>query len=230
MGRGRSGVRAGGVTAKQNATINRMANRTRNLKNEQYRIIDENGDVVLAKKGGQHAVAATVGEKRENLPGAVSIHNHPDGGTFSTDDLSEFGFGARAMVVASPEGDYRLTNVRYGTPQQAAGWLAMRNDMEAKGLNRERGSLELRNEAQQTPAIRAQMENMQRTSREWVDARAAGKPQSTLDKIMNRYTEQEQKYRSDLAKEMRRLEVKPYDDYYKANASKYGFKYEVNKR
>ena len=83
-----------GVTPLQNKTINQIANKTRNLKKEQYRIVNENGEIVLEKKGQEHEVSATLGEKREYLPGAVSIHNHPAGGTFSYPDLRDFGTGA----------------------------------------------------------------------------------------------------------------------------------------
>lgn len=90
-------------------------------------MVNEDGEVVLEKRGSQDQVAATVGEKREHLQGAVTIHNHPDGGTFSDEDLTEFGFGARQIVVASPEGTYKLTNMEYGTPKQSEGWFRMRD-------------------------------------------------------------------------------------------------------
>lgn len=228
---GGSGVSGNaGVTTAQNKTISRLANRTRNLKNEQYRVVNEDGEVVLEKKGGRHEVASTVGEKREHLPGAVTIHNHPEGGTFSDADLSDFGFGARQIVVASPEGTYRLTNVKYGTREQASGWLDMRNAMDAAGITQGIDFMELRRRAQQQPAVARQMKAMQRTSDQWVKARQAGKPQATLDRLAARYDRQITKYRSMLKDAERAVATKPYHDFYRKNASKYGFKYEFTRR
>lgn len=224
------GSGGGGVTSAQNKTIDRLARRTRDLKNEQYRVVNENGEVVLEKKGGRGEVSATVGEKRQYLPGAATIHNHPDGGTFSDADLNEFGYGARQMVVSTPEGTYKMTNVKYGTPDQSKGWLDMRNAMDAAGVTRDRSFTELRREAQSQPAVARQMEAMRKTSDRWVKAKEAGKPQSTLDRLKAQYDRQETRYRSLLRDAERKAETKPYHDFYRKNASKYGFKYEFTKR
>ena len=219
-----------GVTAAQNKTIDRLAKRTRDLKNEQYRVVNENGEVVLEKKGGRREVSATVGEKRQYLPGAVTIHNHPDGGTFSDADLTEFGFGARQLVVASPEGTYKLTNTKYGTPNQSKGWYDMQKAMDAAGVTRERSALAIRDEARQRPAVKKLSDAMNRTSARWVEARQAGKPQATLDRLMGQFNRQQEKYKSALKAEERKVETQPYHDFYRKNASKYGFKYEFTRR
>lgn len=219
-----------GVTEAQNKAINRIAKRTRDFKNEQYRVINEDGEIVLEKKGGKGEVSATVGEKRQNLPGAVTIHNHPDGGTFSDSDLNEFGYGARQMVVASPEGTYKLTNVKYGTPDQYRGWHDMKNAMDVAGVTRERGFMEIRKEVGKIPAVARQAEAMSRTSDRWVKAREAGKPQATLDRLMTQYTRQEAKYKELRKSAERKVVTQPYHDFYRKNASKYGFKYEFIKR
>lgn len=224
------GSGSAGVTAAQNKTIDRLAKRTRDLKNEQYRVVNENGEVVLEKKGGRGEVSATVGEKRQYLSGAVTIHNHPDGGTFSDADLNEFGFGARQLVVATPEGTYKLTNTKYGTPDQSRGWLDMRNAMDAAGVTRERSFTELRKEAQSQPAVARQMRAMSKTSDQWVKAKQAGKPQATLDRLMAQYNRQDVKYKSLLDTATRKAETQPYHDFYRRNASKYGFKYEFTRR
>lgn len=224
------GSGGGGVTAAQNKTIDRLAKRTRDLKNEQYRIVNENGEVVLERKGTRSEVGGTVGEKRQYMPGAVGIHNHPDGGTFSEADLYDFGFGARQIVVASPEGTYKLTNTKYGTRDQASGWYDMKNAMDAAGVTRERSFMELRKEAQSQPAVARQMKAMTKTSDQWVKAREAGKPQATLDRLAAQYDRQSAKYKTMLKDAQRQAEVKPYHDFYRKNASKYGFKYEFTKR
>ena len=234
MGRGRSkfgGVAlGGGVTAAQTKAAMQIARKTRDLKNEQYRIISENGEIIGVSKGDKHSVAMTLGEKRDKLPGAITIHNHPEGGTFSTADLSEFGLGARQIVVASPEGTYKLTNQRYGTKQQSAGWYDMRADMERAGLNRERSSLELRRAAQNTPEAKKLSGQMSKISEKWVAGRKSGMPQKQQDKLMEQFNKKSDDYKKLVNKVERELEVKPFHDYYRKNAGKYGFKYEFIKR
>lgn len=225
------GSSRGGVTAAQDKTIGKLVRRTRDLKKEQYRVVNEDGEVVLEKRGSQDQVAATVGEKREHLQGAVTIHNHPDGGTFSDEDLTEFGFGARQIVVASPEGTYKLTNMEYGTPKQSEGWFRMRDAMGAAGVTgRETSFIELRKQAQQRPAVARQMKAMQKTSARWVQARQEGKSQTALDKLAAQYDRQNAKYKTLLKSAMREVETKPYHEFYKQNASKYGFRYEFIRR
>lgn len=184
------GSDSAGVTTAQNKTINRLARQTRDLKNEQYRIVNEDGDVVLEKKGTKHQVNSTVGEKREFMEGAVSIHNHPDGGTFSEPDLRDFGFGARQIVAASPEGTYKLTNMEYGTRNAKSGWHDMSEAMERAGVTKEISFTELRKQAQSQPAVARQMKAMQKTSDQWVRAREAGKSQATLDRLAAQYDRQ----------------------------------------
>lgn len=84
-----------GRTIAQDKTIKEYARKTANLKNEQYRIIDSNGNVLLKKQGDKHSVVMTLGEKREYMFGNISLHNHPGGGTFSIADLNDFGNGAK---------------------------------------------------------------------------------------------------------------------------------------
>ena len=228
MGRGSSkmsGGGGGGVTNAQTRMLAQIANKTRNLKNEQYRIIDENGNVVLLSKGKRHEVGVKVGDKRDNLPGAVSIHNHPDGGTFSDADLSEFGYGARAMAVASPEGTYILTNNKYGKKDQASGWLDMRNEMERQGITRERGFTEIRKEARNSPNLKRREAEMVRLSDQWVKKRESGAPTKELDSLSKKYEKKSEEYKQMLKDEERKIVTKPYHDFYKKNAKKYGFTY-----
>lgn len=215
-----------GITLAQTKEIDRIANRTRNLKKEQYRIVNENGEVVLNKQGKEHEVAATVGEKREYMSGAVSIHNHPNGGTFSYDDMSDFGYGARGIVAASPEGNYKLTNTRYGTKQQYSGWRDMQEAMEKAGVTKEISVDVIIKQAKETPKIKKLADQRTKVANQWAKAKDAGKPKEHLDKLSHQYTQISNKYTSSLNEEMRKLETKPYHDFYKKNASKYGFKYE----
>ena len=218
------------VTDSQQRTINSIANKTRKLKNEQYRIVDESGNVVLTKRGDSGSVAATVGEKRDNMPGAVSIHNHPDGGTFSADDLTDFGYGARAIVAATPEGNYTLVNVKYGAKDQTSGWLAMQRDMEAKGITDDVSFTQIKRQTENTPRVKKQAKKLGNISQRWIDARNAGKPQAVLDRLMSEYDKESVIYRAIFQEEQRKQETKPYHNYYKKYARKYGFDYSFNKK
>ncbi|MBR2680386.1 MAG: hypothetical protein IKE23_06490, partial [Exiguobacterium sp.] len=115
-----------GRTKAQDSKIREIAKRTTELKNEQLRIVNENGEVVLEKKGKAHEVTATVGEKRNahwSNRNSITIHNHPNGGTFSDADLDEFGYGAKEIVVSAPEATYRLVKTSKGTPD----WVGLRD-------------------------------------------------------------------------------------------------------
>lgn len=227
MGRGRSKAASrAGVTIKQAQTLARIANRTRNYKNEQYRIINEDGEIVLEKKGGQHEVAATVGEKREYMKGAVSIHNHPEGGTFSQYDFNDFGFGARQVVVASPEGNYILTNINYGTKRQYNGWVGLRDALDEAGITNEMSFTEINKKAQNYPNVKKLSTQLSNISGSWAKARESGEPKSKLDKYVEKYNKISQEYKEAIKVARRDAETKPYHDFYKKNASKYGFKYQ----
>lgn len=226
---GKRGASGGGggvkLTPEQEQALDRLIKRTANLKNEQYRIIDADGNVVVEKRGTAHEVGATVGEKRQYLDGNVSLHNHPDGGTFSPDDLSEFGYGAKEIVVATPEGTYRLVNNKYGTYDAKSGWYDMREEIRKipdttySELNRQaKANLENSKTEKQIKAI----------SSKWADIRdkqGNDAAKKYIQSVQGLYDELTKKRSAEIKAEIRRLEVKPFDDFYKANAKKYGFDY-----
>lgn len=226
MGRGSS--KAGGsgginTNPKVEKQLNSIIKKTANLKNEQYRVIDENGDVVFYKKGKNDRVEMTVGDKRQYLDGSVTIHNHPDGGTFSSADLTDFGYGAKEIVVATPEGTYRLQNTKWGTKEQSNGWYNMREEITK--IDNSFSTANLIKESNKIMEKSKVGKEMRSTSEKWVKRRKEGASQSELDKIMNKYNDLEVKYKKELSDVRRKLETKPYHDYYKKNAKKYGFKY-----
>ena len=231
MGRGSSKAGGGGgfVTSAQQKTINRIANQTRNLKNEQYRIISEDGTVVSVGKGDKHSVGTTVGEKREKMPGAVSIHNHPQGGTFSDADFRDFGFGARAVYAAAPEGTYSLVNRKFGTVDARKGWYDMQEAYRAQ-VPSDMSFTTLTKAAQSTKRYQAASARATKLSDQWVKARQDGKPQSVLDKIATRANAAIENATKILREERRKAEVGPSHDWLKANASKYGFTYTFTKK
>ena len=218
------------TTDAQDKTINKLARQTRDLKSEQLRIVNEAGEVVYTAKGGAHEVASTVGVKRQFDDGAVVIHNHPAGGTFSQADLRDFGYGARQIVVATPEGTYYLTNLKYGTPEAKSGWLNMFDKMDETGITNERSFLDIRKEAQQAPHIVKLSDQMKDISNQWVQARNAGATPESQQKLLDTYGRLEAQYHTAIQKEQRRVETQPTDDFYKKNARKYGFEYTFVKR
>ena len=224
-GRGTGSGSKPAMTAAQQKTINTIAKKTRHLKNEQYRIVNENGEVVLEKRGDAHSVAATVGEKRDHMPGRVSIHNHPDGGTFSIDDLSDIGYGARAIVAAAPEGNYILTDNLYGQWVKGKGWHNMRDAMEAAGLNQDRGFLDIRREAQKAPELVKLENRINNLSAEWVKGHKEGAPKDQQDRLYAEHDKLSKEYSKLLHEKEREIVTKPYHDWFKKNAKKYGFTY-----
>ena len=200
--------------------IEKIANRTRNLKNEQYRILAENGDVVLQKQGKEHEVATTAGEKREYLQNAVSIHNHPSGGTFFSDDLRDFGYGAKQIVAASPEGTYKLTHTG-----DSGKWYDMQQALNDAVVSKAKDYLDLKKAAEQTPKVKRLAKQGSAVAKQGVDARQAGQSKEQLDKLSAKYKKIDEEYKSTLKQEIRNAEVKPMHDWYRKNAKKYGFIY-----
>lgn len=236
MGRGSSkaGNPTGGVTAAQRRTIDRIANKTRNLKNEQERIVNEDGEIVAEARGGRGEVAMTVGTKREYMNGAVGIHNHPDnggggmGGTFSDADLNDFGYGAREIVVAAPEGNYILTNTRYGYPDQYEGWVDMRDASRAAGVfdvSDTLGFSEINRRARQNPTVQRLTQRSNSIAEEWSRQRSAGASQSVLDGLVA----QSDAIGKELSQATRlarsQVVLTPAHEWYTQNASRYGFNY-----
>lgn len=215
-------------TVAQDKEIKKIVKRTADLKNEQYRIIDDKGNVLLEKRGTKHEVAATVGEKRDNLSGNISVHNHPEGGTFSSADLSEFGYGAKEIVVASPEGTYRLINKNVGKPNQYEGWYDMRQAVESRIDGQGESFTALRAKAREnlknSAPLKAQNEITQKYTK-LLDSKGKEAANKYYETVRSEYEKAAKDYSTALQQEMRRLEVRPYHEFYTKNAGKYGFKY-----
>ena len=215
------------TTQAQDRTINQIIRRTRDLKNEQYRIVDEEGNIVLERKGARHEVVGTVGEKRQFMEGGVGIHNHPEGGTFSLPDLRDFGFSARQIVAASPEGTYKLTNLNYNNRmKRTAGWRDMQEAMEKAGVDADVSFTELQKQAREAPAVKKLGDQISAISDRWVQGHNSGASAEAQQKLMDEYNRLSDQYKKMLRDERRRLETAPYHEFYKKNARKYGFKYE----
>lgn len=210
----------------QDKALARIIKRTANLKNEQFRIVDPEGNVVLEKRGGHDSVSAMVGEKREHMEGNVSIHNHPEGGTFSPQDLSDFGFGAREMVVSGPDGTYSLVNEKYGTKDQSRGWFDMKEALERE-VPQEESAFSLMRQARENLKDSHENREMKRINDTWLKMRESGASKEELDDYYRKsgYEDLARTQKDNVAKETRRLEVAPFHDFYAKNAAKYGFKY-----
>lgn len=213
----------------QDKKLKGIVRRTANLKNEQYRVVSPDGEVVFEKKGDKQSVYTTVGEKREHVEGNATIHNHPSGGTFSTADLSDFGHGATEIVVAAPEGTYTLTNMRVGKPDQYSGWGPMREALE-KEAPKDMGYTELLKQANESPRVKEATDRANAISRQWLEARNAGASEEELQDYYHKYDEAAGIAKRLRQEEIRRIETKPYHNFYKNNARKYGFEYKFEPR
>lgn len=208
-------------TEAQEKTLKGIESRTRNLKKEQFRVVDREGNVVMQKQGDRTSVSYSVGEARGNFPGNVTIHNHPDGGTFSSPDLSDFGYGATEIRAASPEGTYSLRNLNYRTKwtNDQKGWNDMRDDLDV-------ASQGFKNDRQLKKELRGPFEQQVKPIADrWAKRKAEGASQEELTSIAKEYTEKWDALKPQLEQAARQAYVDQYHHWYKANAGKYGFEY-----
>lgn len=207
----------------QAKTLKNIESRTRNLKKEQYRVVDRDGNVVLQKQGDQHSVSYTIGEAREHIPGNITIHNHPDGGTFSSSDLSDIGHGATEIRAAAPEGTYILRNARYGARYDAAKektWFDMRDDIDA-------ASLDFKTDRQLKREIRKPFdEQLKPITQKWEKRKAEGASWDELNEIAKEYTTKADSFKPEIEAAARKAYVGQYHQWYQSNAGNYGLEYE----
>lgn len=209
-------------TEAQAKTLKGIESRTRNLKKEQFRVVDREGNVVMQKQGDKNSVSYSIGEARDNFPGNITIHNHPDGGTFSSADLSDIGHGATEIRAASPEGTYILRNLNHGTKWRDGQktWLDMRNDIDA-------ASQEFKSARQLKAKVREPYEQQVKPIMErWSKRRDEGAPQDELNKIAKEYTSAWDALQPQVEQATRKAYVDQYHSWYKSHAGEYGFEYE----
>ena len=209
-------------TEAQAKTLKGIESRTRNLKKEQFRVVDREGNIVMQKQGDKNSVSYSIGEARDNFPGNITIHNHPDGGTFSSADLSDIGHGATEIRAASPEGTYILRNLNHGTKWRDGQktWLDMRNDIDA-------ASQDFKTARQLKAKVREPYEKQVKPIMErWSKRRDEGAPQEELNKIAKEYTDAWDALQPQVERATRKAYVDQYHSWYNSHAGEYGFEYE----
>lgn len=208
-------------TAAQEKTLKGIESRTRGLKKEQFRVVDRDGNVVMQKQGDKTSVSYSIGEARDNFPGNITIHNHPDGGTFSTADFSDFGYGATEIRAASPEGTYMLRNLHHRTKWVDGGktWLDMRDDLDAasEGFKSHRSL--------KKPIMEEYEKQVKPLFEKWDKRRAAGASQEELNSLAKEYTTKWDALKPQIEAEARAAYVGQYHSWLKAHAGEYGFEY-----
>lgn len=232
-GGGSDGGNLLGRSVAQDRALKRIAKRTANLKNEQSRIVDRNGDILVEKRGDRHSVGMTVGEKRDNLKGNAIIHNHPEGGTFSSDDLRDFGYGATEITVATPEGTYRMVNKRVGKSDQYDGWYNMQQAVRQIDEREQNVSIATRrNQARQNTAnsqTQREIDSIEQRYNQIRQTSGAQEANNYARQTAGRYATLSSQRTAEIDAEVRRLETQPYHDFYRQNASSYGFDYRFNR-
>lgn len=208
-------------TEAQDKALRSIESRTRNLKKEQLRVVDRDGNIIMQKQGGKHSVNFTRGEARDSFPGNISIHNHPDGGTFSGADLTAFGYGATEIRAAAPEGTYTLRNLSYGSKWNAnqKSWVEMQENLNTAS-EKFKSTTELRKDLR-----KPYDEQLQPYVKKWEALRASGAPIEEQKEIANEYTKTWDSLKPQLEAEVRAAYVGQYDSWYKSNAGSYGFEY-----
>lgn len=208
-------------TEAQEKTLKAIESRTRNLKKEQFRVVDRDGNVVMQKQGDKNSVSYSVGEARDNFPGNITIHNHPDGGTFSAADLSDIGYGATEIRAASPEGTYSLRNLSHRTKwtKDQKNWVDMQEDLET-------ASQSFKSDRQLKKELRGPYEQQVKPLADrWAKRKDEGASQEELTSIAKEYTKAWDAMKPQLEQATRKAYVEQYHHWYKANAGKYGFEY-----
>lgn len=211
----------------QQKTLNRIIQKTKNLKNEQYRIVDKDGNVLLEKKGDNHSVSATVGEKRDFMEGSVSIHNHPTGGTFSSSDFSDFGYGATDIFATSPEGTYRLSAKDVNSKGSKGDWVKLRDDYE-QALNKDVSHLTLLQQARKNLNDTADTKLMNSINKKWVEIKekkGIEEANKYAETTKEEYDKAVERHKKAVEKEVRRLATTPHHEWLINNAKKYGYTY-----
>lgn len=220
-------------TEAQAKTLKGIETRTRNLKKEQLRVVDREGNIILEKHGGNESVNFTVGEARDNFYGNVVIHNHPKdyGGTFSLEDIRTLGYGATEMRVAAAEGTYIMRNTRFGRKYDYSNdktWLDMQEDLKA-------ASSKFKDDSSLRKEVKARYqadydENVSSWAKKWVEAKDRGASKEELQKFLDGYDKAKNTWDAEtkpkIETEIRRAYVDQYHDWYKTNAYKYGMEYQ----
>lgn len=208
-------------TAAQEKTLKGIESRTRNLKKEQLRVVDRDGNVVMQKQGDAHSVSYSVGEARDNFPGNVTIHNHPDGGTFSSADFSDFGYGATEIRAAAPEGTYMLRNLNYKTKWVDGGktWLDMREDLDvaSEGFKSHRSL--------KKPIMEEYEKQVKPIADKWAKRKDEGASQEELSSLAKEYTTKWDALKPQIEAEARAAYVGQYHSWLNSHAGEYGFEY-----
>lgn len=218
-------------TEAQAKTLKSIETRTRNLKKEQLRVVDRDGNVIMQKQGDAWSVSYKIREARDNFPGNITIHNHPAGGTFSSPDLTDFGHGVTEIRAATPEGTYIMRDIRHGAKYNLAKektWYDMKEDIEntSQSFKNERLLYKDIKEKYQDDF----QEKVSSWAHKWANAKDNGASQETLQKYADEYNKANDAWNKEMKpkikKEVRAAYVDQYHQWYKSNAHNYGMEYE----
>lgn len=214
-------------TAAQEKTLKGIETKTRNLKKEQFRVVDRDGNVILTKQGDKHSVEYKVGEARDTFPGNITIHNHPSGGTFSTADLSDIGYGASEIRAASPEGTYILRNIRTGQKwvDGQKTWYEMREDLTSASESFKSGR-QLKKDIKQKHQTEAA--ELQKIAEKWSTRKDSGASDEELSQYISEYNKRNDALKATIETEVRTAYTNQYHEWYKSNSMNYGMEYVFN--
>lgn len=221
-------------TAAQAKTLKEIERKTRNLKNEQLRVVDRDGNVILHKKGDSGSVSCTLGEARETVPGNIHIHNHPNkyiGGTFSPDDLSTLGHNPTEMRAVAKEGTYILREINPHRVLQLGdkSWVDMKQDVEKILSDTPSSPYKLKQAAKKSleddPTVKKINQKLDDNSNKMGKLMQQGKRDEAL-KILEESDALREQLRPIVEHKARELVVQPLHEFYKTNAYKYGYEYE----
>lgn len=209
------------------AVANEAANSIRNKDHEESYILDSDGHMRKYTVGDEGSVIMTVGEKRENAPGAVMMHNHPSGGTFSSADLHDLGYRPTEMWAVTTDGDYVMRSIdQTKTPD----WVGLRDALESAEASFKE-PYQLRNEIFEQKYRQSYDSEVNSIADRWIKERESGASKETLDAIYKEWQDAEAAWLKKHPKKEREAEAEraylnQWHEFYQEHAAEHGIEYE----
>ena len=210
------------------AVANEAADQIRSLDHEESFIVGPDGHMRHYNVGEEGHVTSTIGEMREHAPGAVVMHNHPHGGTFSPDDLHTLGYGPSEMRAVTRDGDYVMRSMQ---GDQTPHWPGLRDAVEAAAEHEFLEPYQLRNkifEEKYRPSYDAEVNSI---ADRWIKQKESGASKETLDATFKEWQDAEAAWlkkhpKEDREKEANEAYANQYHEFYREHAAEYGIEYE----
>ena len=208
------------------AVVREAADQIRNLDHEELVVIDSDGRMNHYAVGDEGEVRTTVGAMREHATGAVIMHNHPSGGTFSPQDLHQLGYRPSEIRIATADGDYVMRSADGTVPH----WPKLQDAILNAEWDDFKEPYQLRNEIYEQKYKASYDAEVTSIADRWIKQRNEGASQETLDATLKEWEKADKKWRKKHPKKEREAEAErayreQYHKFYMEHAAEYGIDY-----